>query len=118
EIHALAIFRGELYAAGEFLSAEGVPAYRVARFDGTHWHDVGGGTEPGDGSGQPTVAALAVLADRLYAAGTFRNRGGSAARTLAVWDGTTWHDVPNVPQDAYVRDVAVEGNLLQLAGIF
>jgi hypothetical protein len=117
DIHALAIFRGEIYAAGDFLSADGEPASRIARFDGTHWHDVGGGTEPGDFNGQPTVAALAVLGDRLYAGGSFKNMGGTGARGLAAWDGAAWHGLPNTPADAQIRDLAVDGGLLQIAGL-
>jgi len=114
DLHALAIFHGDLYVAGEFLSAEGTPASRIARFDGTHWQDVGGGTGAGGGV---QISALAVFGDRLYAGGAFSSIGGVDANGVGAWDGTSWHELPNTPDDVFVRDLQVEGTLLHVAGV-
>src|SRR5690349_23426 len=44
---ALAIFRGELFAAGDFEHTGATPIRHVARWDGTAWREVGGGTDYG-----------------------------------------------------------------------
>jgi hypothetical protein len=38
----------------------------------------------------PTVAGLAADNGQLYAGGTFRQAGGTAASNIARWDGMTW----------------------------
>jgi len=94
-VHALAVFQGELYAAGSISG-------RVARFAGGSWQVVGGGTnnvvrslltmDPGDGP-------------RLYAGGDFSIAGGASAARVAWWDGATWTGVPGI----------VQGNVFALA---
>jgi hypothetical protein len=83
-----------LYAGGYFTTAGGQPASRIARWDGTAWSEVGGGT----GGVSPGVYALKVFDDdgagphlpALYAGGTFTNAGGTPADHVAKWDGTSW----------------------------
>ena len=78
-----------LYAGGQFTSAGGTPANRVARWDGTSWSALGDGV---DGN----VWALAVYDDgsgsgpALYAGGAFGIAGGVQANRIARWDGSTW----------------------------
>jgi len=43
EINALAVYKGELYAAGKYNSIGGISVNRIARWDGSSWKDVGGG---------------------------------------------------------------------------
>ncbi|MHC4652941.1 MAG: hypothetical protein ACYTES_19035 [Planctomycetota bacterium] len=76
-----------LYAAGGFTAAGGLPANRVARWDGTSWSALGDGLND-------TARALAVF-DRgagtaLYAGGEFLTAGGVSASRIARWDGETW----------------------------
>src|SRR5262249_23633352 len=42
-ITCLEVSNGDLVAAGDFSSIDGVPATRVARFDGSSWHAMGAG---------------------------------------------------------------------------
>ena len=76
-----------LFAAGEFTTAGGVAAERVARWNGSSW------SAPGSGVSD-TVLALAVFDDgsgpALYAGGEFTRAGGSVARHVAKWDGASW----------------------------
>jgi len=78
-----------LYAAGEFETAGGQPALNVARWDGSGWSPVGGGTNG-------IVTGLEVYDDgqgggpALYACGLFTLAGGVSCPFLARWNGTVW----------------------------
>ncbi len=81
----------QLVAGGNFTTAGGVSALRIARFDGSTWHAIGGGV-----SG--AVHALAAwdpdaegpAAAQLIAGGGFISAGGATVNRLARWD-------PNMP---------------------
>lgn len=76
-----------LYVGGLFHSVGGVPAERIARWDGTTWSALGAGIDL-------RVQALCVFDDgngaALYAAGDFTMAGGSPASRIAKWDGSSW----------------------------
>lgn len=80
-----------LIAAGAFTTAGGVPASRIAAWNGTVWSALGSGV-----SG--TVNALAVfdpdgdgpLPASLYVGGVFSGAGDGAASNIARWDGASW----------------------------
>ncbi len=82
-----------LYATGQFASAGGVPASRIARWDGESWSAVGVGltSEPGD---IPTGRRFAIFDDgtgsALYVGGTYTIAGGQAVNYIAKWDGASW----------------------------
>lgn len=81
-----------VYAGGNFTSAGGVLANRIAKWDGITWSPLGDGL---DG----WVQALAVFNDgsgsgpALYAGGGFTTAGGVPASYIAKWDGSTWSAV-------------------------
>lgn len=93
QINAFAIFDDgsggglALYAGGQFTSAGGAPASRIAKWDGSAWPPLGDGV-----SGW--VEALTVFDDgtgpALYAGGNFTAAGGVPANNIAKWDGSTW----------------------------
>ncbi len=78
-----------LYAGGAFTTAGGVPALRIARWDGRDWSAVGGGMDV-------DVSCLSVFDDgsgsgpALYAGGAFTTAGGVSAHRIARWDGSGW----------------------------
>jgi hypothetical protein len=82
-----------LYAAGNFTTAGGVPANRIAKWDGASWSSLG--VDSANGTNKP-VEGLAVFDDRsgdgpaLYACGTFTTAGNAAANRIAKWDGASW----------------------------
>ena len=96
-----------LYAAGNFLSAGGFNASRIAKWNGVGWSSVGGGTNA-------TVYALAVFDDdlgdseppALFVGGYFTTAGGVSAKRIAKWDGTTWSPL-NDGVGNYVNALAV-----------
>jgi hypothetical protein len=85
-----------LFAGGHFPDASGVPALRVARFDGQRWHPLGTGIgEPNGNDLVRTVCAYdpdgdGPLPSALIAAGRFDLAGGSPAANIAAWDGAAW----------------------------
>lgn len=99
-VRALAVFDdgwGDgpvLYAAGRFLSAGGVPAIGIARWDGHQWSDVGGLTLSASGGSPGAANAMVVWptpnGEVLVVAGAFSFAGGVPAANIAAWDGRTW----------------------------
>jgi hypothetical protein len=87
-IDALAVFQGQLYAAGAFTSTFfGPPVSRIARWNGSGWTNVGGGV---DAAGAPWIYALAVYRGELVVAGHFAFAGAANANNIAAWNGTSW----------------------------
>ncbi len=81
----------QLIASGGFLNAGGVPASKIARFDGTTWNALGTGlnntafvvkTWDPDGTGPQPL--------NVVAGGSFTTAGGAPANRVARWDGSTW----------------------------
>ncbi len=80
----------ELYIGGSFLTAGGVLAPRLAKWNGSVWTSLGIlgtdvralGLHDPDGAGP----ALPVL----VAAGTFTSAGGTPVNNIASWDGQHW----------------------------
>jgi hypothetical protein len=82
-----------LYAAGEFLTADGQTVNNVARWDGIDWHPVAGANGvAGVMGGQAKV--LEVFDDgtgpALYTGGQFIEAGGVEANRIARWNGAEW----------------------------
>jgi len=83
-----------LYAGGSFVTAGGITANRIARWNGSAWSALGSGLNN-------TVLALTTFDDgsgdgpALYAAGGFTTAGGSTARYIAKWSGSTWSSLGN-----------------------
>lgn len=74
----------ELVVGGAFTNAGGVPANRLARWNGTTWSAFGTGL---NGS----VFAITVLpGGDLVVGGSFSTAGGAAAVRVARWDGVAW----------------------------
>jgi hypothetical protein len=87
-VYALAVSSaGDLYAAGTFDQAGGVPANNVARWNGTAWSALGTGTSGGQGLNAVAVAGNGDV----YVGGYFTQAGGVAANNVAKWNGSTWN---------------------------
>ncbi len=90
-----------LYVGGDFTSAGGVPANRIARWDGTAWSPVGGGLGGTNNYPNPSVFALADYDDdgdgpnpaSLYAGGYFTSAGGVDTNNIARWNGEAWASI-------------------------
>lgn len=87
-----------LYVTGNFSQIGGVPAQRLARWDGMQWYDVGGGLP------NPPVGQQAYISDLevwdadgagpepgvLVVAGSFQEIGSLTTRNVAGWTGSEW----------------------------
>ena len=126
-VYALALDGGILYAAGDFLLADGETANSIAQWDGTGWSALGAGVTLEDGNNTPqkgTIRALAVNNGALYAGGWFSKAGGKAANHVAVWQGGAWSTLgvgvraeqfATAPQ---IYALAFSGNILYAGGRF
>ncbi|MDW8233695.1 MAG: hypothetical protein RMJ54_13030, partial [Roseiflexaceae bacterium] len=96
-IRDIATSGSNVYVGGAFLNAGGVPeADYIARWDGTHWHALGGSS--GNGPLNPTsagridISAISVNENNTYVGGWFENAGGvPEADDIARWDGRRWY---------------------------
>jgi|GEM_PF-864407 len=75
---------GTVYAGGAFTTIGGVPANRVAAWDGFAWSALG------DGVNNTVVALTLGLDGALVAGGIFTTAGGAPASRVARWDGAAW----------------------------
>jgi len=94
-VNSMAVFDdgtgAALYVAGNFITAGGLTANRIAKWDGNEWSTL---TAPG-GTGLPSVVyTLTVFDDgngeALYAGGGFTTAGGHTVNRVARWDGSDW----------------------------
>ncbi len=109
-VWALAHDGVNVYAGGDFLTAGGVPANYVAKWDGATWSNLGGGM---DG----TVYALVQAGASLYAGGAFTNADGTTVNSVAVWNGTSWSPL-GAGMNGTVNALAFDGVNLYAGGSF
>jgi hypothetical protein len=115
----------QLYIGGRFTSVDGVPASRIARWNGTSWSPVGGGVT---GTGvSPSIMSMVTFDDgtgpALYVAGqAFTSAGGQPANRVAKWNGSTWSNVGDGFANGIVWKLAVfndgSGDKLHAFGTF
>jgi hypothetical protein len=106
----LTLFNNELIAAGQFTTAGGTSANRVAKWNGTTWSPLGEGTDA-------RINALAVYNNELIAGGQFLTAGGIICNYIAKWNGTTWSPLGS-GVNAFISSLAVYNNELIAAGSF
>jgi hypothetical protein len=101
-VYAAASYKNELYVAGEFTHVNGLPATRIARWNGSQWDSVAGGLNylP-----NPSPAAMTVYKGNLYV---------GVSNGLAVWDGTSWTYINNVGRS--IKTMIVYNDELYLGG--
>ncbi len=97
-----------MYFGGNFVSAGGVAANRIAKYDGATWSALGSGMNS-------AVLALHAFDDgsgpALYAAGYFNTAGGVPASKIAKWNGSTWSPLGSgLNDDALCLDVFDDGS--------
>ena len=117
-VKALAVIGSTLYAGGLFTTADLETAKGIAKWTGTQWLALGEGMIKNHNFIElAAVNALAVIGNDLYAGGSFRSAGGTAAKYIAKWNGTAWSALGD-GMDNDVNALAVIGNELYAGGSF
>jgi hypothetical protein len=121
-VSALAVVGNEVYVGGDFTSAGGVSANRVARFNTltNTWSSLGTGSSNGVNS---VVNALAVVGNEVVVGGTFTSAGGVSANRVARFNTltNTWSSLGTGSQNGVnniVSALAVVGNEVVVGGYF
>ncbi len=117
-VEALAVYGGQLYAAGHFRNADAVPVEFIARWDGAAWSDVAGGLHG-------PALALAVYGGELVVTGAFPMAGDVPVARIAAWNGTSWHGFGSgmafgsggAALLAVGADLYVAGNFFEAGGV-
>jgi hypothetical protein len=119
---ALAVSGSEVFVGGNFTSAGGVSANRVARFNTqtNTWSSLGTGSSNGVNN---TVRALAVVGNEVYVGGTFTSAGGVSANRVARFNTqtNTWSTLGTGSSNGVFGTVfalAVVGNEVYVGGNF
>ena len=113
EIRSLAIdTNNNLYVGGNFDTAGGVAASRIARWNGNNWTALGSGT-----SG--FVQAIEIAEGFLYAGGNFNLAGNATVNRIARWNLTsaTWEALGNGLSGS-VNALAWDGTYIYAGGDF
>ncbi len=126
EVWALTVYQGKLVAGGFLTRAGGIPARRIAMWDGRSWSAFRGGIDDWDCPEIKClghVKALAVWDSSLVVAGSFPSvDGGLIANHIARWDGARWRPLGlgmNAPVWAltvYNGDLIAAGEFTQAGG--
>lgn len=98
---------GDLIAGGWFNTAGGVPAARVARWNGSSWAALGSGVDD-------HVECLLTLPNGdLIAGGLFTTAGDTPASRIARWSGGAWSALGSGTNDAvYALAALTNGDVL------
>jgi hypothetical protein len=107
----------DLYVGGDFTTAGGNPALRIAKYDTltSTWSALGAGITGGAG----ICYSMAVIGTDLYVGGGFAYAGGNFSQMLAKYDtvAQVWVAIPDAP-DGPVYTLAAIGTDLYLGGQF
>ena len=111
-----------LYAGGFFTTADGNAALGIAKWNWVAWAALADGGLSGGVS--PACYAIVGMPDgRLFAAGAFTDAGGTAAKGIAVHDGTNWSSIGDLlttaldPGHGYALAKDPDGNIY-VGGLF
>lgn len=91
-VSELAIYGNEIIAGGYFSTIGGVPAKNIARWNGSGWAALEGGT--GNGVNDQ-VNEIVVAGNDVYVGGIFTSAGGIPANRIARWNSSGWSTLGN-----------------------
>ncbi|GEM_PF-1768394 len=113
-VFAIAGHNDAVIAGGNFQSAGGAAASRVARWNGEQWEGLSGGTNG-------TVYAMVSSGPDLYVGGFFSTAGGQSANSVARWNGSSWSALGDgLNNRVYALEMFDDGSgeALYAAGLF
>lgn len=103
-------YDNDVYAGGQFTTASGGTARRIARWNGTVWSPLSTGMNQ-------RVRAITLYNGNLVAGGQFTNAGGNSAIRIAQWNGVNWSAL-GTGVNSTVRALTVFNNNLIAGGQF
>ncbi len=109
-IYASVVLNDVLYIGGDFTTAGGVSANRIASWNGTTWAALGTGVDA-------PVRALLVFGGTVVAGGDFTTAGGNAANHIAYWNLSTWNTLA-IGMNGNVNALTSFGGFLCAGGDF
>jgi len=121
DCHSIAFDEDDnLYAGGEFMTADGVVAKRIAKWDGDIWSPLGAGFQGVSGGGATVYAISDDLTGKIYAGGDFRELGdGTDFRWIGEWDWDVSSWVPMVGLNGTAYAIFVDAtNTIYAGGAF
>ncbi len=86
EVRDMVVFNGDLYAVGQCAYAGGIPAHKIARWDGSEWCGFGDVFNN-------NISALAVHQGELYMGGAFTTINNDTVLRVAKWTGGDFVEV-------------------------
>ncbi|MFN8114508.1 MAG: T9SS type A sorting domain-containing protein [Bacteroidia bacterium] len=88
-INGIAIYKGELYAYGQFIDLTGDPNMDfLIKYNGTNWVSTGANF-----TGAHSIESIVVYKNELYVVGYFLKSDGCPGDGIVKYDGTTWQEV-------------------------
>nr|MBP8137198.1 T9SS type A sorting domain-containing protein [Candidatus Eisenbacteria bacterium] len=108
----------DVIVAGQFTTAGGAPANRIAKWNGSAWSAFGSGV---DGIVDALWVDPRAGGYDIYVGGWFLNAGGQPAKCIAKWDGTEWSEVGggvNAATNPSVNALVKHAGVLYVGGNF
>lgn len=116
-VQAIAVAGEMIYVGGTLISAGGIPANRIARFNSVSQTWI---AMP-DGLGNANdVRALAVSGSKVYVGGSFTVAGGAAGNRIATFDtaSNAWASLGSGVASGFVTSLGVTADDIYVAGAF
>ncbi|MDB5282321.1 MAG: hypothetical protein JWO06_1396 [Bacteroidota bacterium] len=109
---------GNIYAGGSFTDSAGLFAY-VAKWDGTHWVNLGSGQNTGATYVQSIKSICSDASGNIYAAGEMTDNT-AAAYVVTEFNGTTWTQLgtSSLHANSTIEVIKLDGTNLYAAGDF
>lgn len=112
-VYGIAVSGGSVLAGGEFGSADGVYARKIAKWSSNSWSAFDGNAI------DFTVRSVAVSGTDVYVGGAFNFAGSVPVSNVAKWNGSTWSAMGSgIPSNGFVNVVAVSGSNVYVGGNF
>ena len=120
-VGALCVYKGELYAGGNFKGSDDPAQQVIAKWNGKIWTSAGKGVQLRGSQGG--ILAMLVNNRKLYVGGSNLWQGHWPPHNIQSWDGSKWDTVGNCGFDGPVfsmlnfkNDIIVSGNFILCEG--
>lgn len=86
-VFAIEVVGTDVFVGGNFTNAGGVPASRIARWNGSSWSALSSGLT---GSSSDVVYKIKSYNGGIVVVGRFSTAGSTPSSNIAFWNGSTW----------------------------